>query len=152
MAEKIYRFINDKPAARWAVLILIALAMFFGYMFVDVMSPIQALVEAEKGWTPNVYGTYASSEYILNVCGFLILAGIILDKMGIRFTGILSTSLMFAGALIKFEFVFRQFVVLGSFQVFFFSYKFLIIKGFVLFVCPFGPADLYLKREFVLSN
>ena len=102
MAEKIYRFINDKPAARWAVLILIALAMFFGYMFVDVMSPIQALVEAEKGWTPNVYGTYASSEYILNVCGFLILAGIILDKMGIRFTGILSTSLMFAGALIKF--------------------------------------------------
>ena len=61
MAEKIYRFINDKPAARWAVLILIALAMFFGYMFVDVMSPIQALVEAEKGWTPNVYGTYASS-------------------------------------------------------------------------------------------
>lgn len=102
MAEKIYHFINDNPAARWMVLILIALAMFFGYMFVDVMSPIQSLVEAEKGWSPNVYGTYASSEYILNVCGFLILAGIILDKMGIRFTGILSTSLMFAGALIKF--------------------------------------------------
>ena len=102
MSEKIYRFINDKPAARWAALILIALAMFFGYMFVDVMSPIQSLLEAEKGWTPNVYGTYASSEYILNVCGFLILAGIILDKMGIRFTGILSTSLMLGGAVIKF--------------------------------------------------
>ncbi len=102
MSEKIYRFINDKPAARWAALILIALAMFFGYMFVDVMSPIQSLLEAEKGWTPNVYGTYASSEYILNVCGFLILAGIILDKMGIRFTGILSTSLMLGGAIIKF--------------------------------------------------
>ncbi len=102
MSEKIYRFINDKPAARWAALILIALAMFFGYMFVDVMSPIQSLLEAEKGWTPNVYGTYASSEYILNVCGFLILAGIILDKMGIRFTGILSTSLMLGGAILKF--------------------------------------------------
>lgn len=102
MAEKIQRFINDNPAARWTVLVLIALAMFFGYMFVDVMSPIQSLVEAEKGWTPDVYGTYASSEYILNVCGFLILAGIILDKMGIRFTGILSTSLMLGGALIKF--------------------------------------------------
>ncbi len=102
MSEKIYRFINDKPAARWAALILIALAMFFGYMFVDVMSPIQSLVEAEKGWTPNVYGTYASSEYILNVCGFLILAAIIRDKMGIRFTGILSTSLMLGGAIIKF--------------------------------------------------
>ena len=52
----------------------------------------------------------------------------------------------------EFEFVFRQFVVLGSFQVFFFSYKFLIIKGFILLICPLGPADLYLKREFILSN
>lgn len=102
MSEKVYKFINDNPAARWAVLILIALAMFFGYMFVDVMSPIQSLVEVEKGWTPGIFGTYASSEYILNVCGFLILAGIILDKMGIRFTGILSTSLMLGGAIIKF--------------------------------------------------
>ena len=102
MAEKVKKLLNDYPAARWAALILIALAMFFGYMFVDVMSPLQALVEAEKGWTPGVFGTYASAEYILNVCGFLILAGIILDKMGVRFTGILSTSMMLAGAAIKF--------------------------------------------------
>ena len=93
---------NDIPALRWTALILIALAMFFGYMFVDVMSPLQALVEQQRGWTPSVFGTYASAEYILNVCGFLILAGIILDKMGVRFTGILSTSMMFAGAAIKY--------------------------------------------------
>lgn len=102
MSEKIIKLINDKPAARWAALILVALAMFFGYMFVDVMSPLQSLVEQQRGWTPGVFGTYASAEYILNVCGFLILAGIILDKMGVRFTGILSTSLMFAGAVIKY--------------------------------------------------
>lgn len=102
MAEKVKKLLNDYPAARWAVLVLIALAMFFGYMFVDVMSPLQALVESEKGWTPGVFGTYASSEYILNVCGFLILAGIILDKMGVRFTGILSTGMMLAGACIKY--------------------------------------------------
>jgi MFS family permease len=94
--------LNDKAWARWTALILIALMMFFGYMFVDVMSPLQALVESEKGWTPSVFGTYASAEYILNVCGFLILAGIILDKMGIRFTGVLSASMMFIGAAIKF--------------------------------------------------
>ena len=94
--------LNDKAWARWTALILIALMMFFGYMFVDVMSPLQALVESEKGWTPSVFGTYASAEYILNVCGFLILAGIILDKMGIRFTGVLSASMMFVGAAIKF--------------------------------------------------
>ncbi|MDO5443611.1 MAG: MFS transporter, partial [Bacteroidia bacterium] len=102
MSEKIQQLMNDKPALRWTALILIALAMFFGYMFVDVMSPLQALVEAEKGWTPSVFGTYASAEYILNVCGFLILAGIILDKMGVRFTGILSTSMMLGGAVIKY--------------------------------------------------
>jgi len=102
MSEKVKKLMNDYPAARWAALILIALAMFFGYMFVDVMSPLQALVENQRGWTPSIFGTYASSEYILNVCGFLILAGIILDKMGVRFTGILSTAMMFAGATIKY--------------------------------------------------
>ena len=102
MAETIKKLMNDYPALRWTALVLIALAMFFGYMFVDVMSPLQALVENQRGWTPSVFGTYASAEYILNVCGFLILAGIILDKMGIRFTGILSTSMMFCGAVIKY--------------------------------------------------
>ena len=78
MISKTQQLLNDKAWARWTALILVALMMFFGYMFVDVMSPLQALVEAEKGWTPSVFGTYASAEYILNVCGFLILAGIIL--------------------------------------------------------------------------
>ena len=71
-------------------------------MFVDLMSPIQALIESQRGWTPDVFGTYAASEYILNVCGFLIIAGVILDKTGIRFTGELSASLMLIGAVIKF--------------------------------------------------
>lgn len=102
MTEKIQKLINDSPAARWTALILIALMMFFGYMFVDLMSPLQSLVETERGWTPSVFGTYAAGEYILNVCGFLIIAGIILDKCGIRFTGTLSASLMFLGAVIKF--------------------------------------------------
>lgn len=102
MTEKLQKLMNDSAAARWTALILIALMMFFGYMFVDVMSPLESLVEAERSWVPEVFGTYAAAEYILNVCGFLILAGIILDKMGIRFTGILSACLMFAGATIKF--------------------------------------------------
>ncbi len=102
MTEKITKLMNDSPAIRWIALILIALMMFFGYMFVDVMSPLQQMIEGTHGWTPDIFGTYAASEYILNVCGFLILAGIILDKMGIRFTGVLSASMMFIGAAIKF--------------------------------------------------
>ena len=102
MTEKLQQTLRDSAGARWAALILIALMMFFAYMFVDVMSPLQTLIESERGWTPNVFGTYAASEYILNVCGFLILAGIILDKCGVRFTGTLSASLMVVGAAIKY--------------------------------------------------
>ena len=50
MAEKVRKLLNDYPAARWAVLILIALAMFFAYMFVDVMSPLKSLIESTRGW------------------------------------------------------------------------------------------------------
>ena len=102
MAEKVRKFLNDYPAARWGALILIASMMFFAYMFVDVMSPLKSMIEQQRGWTSTVFGTYAASEYILNVCGFLILAGIILDKMGVRFTGTLSASLMVIGAVIKY--------------------------------------------------
>ena len=102
MTEQIRKNLSDSRIVRWAVLILIALAMFFAYMFVDVMSPLQSLIEQKRGWDSSTFGTYAASEYILNVCGFLILAGIILDKCGVRFTGILSTSLMVIGAAIKY--------------------------------------------------
>ena len=102
MADKLNRLMNDSFIARWSVLILVALMMFFAYMFVDVMSPLKSLVESSLGWNSNVFGTYAASEYILNVCGFLIIAGVLLDKLGVRFSGVLAASLMVAGAAIKF--------------------------------------------------
>ncbi len=94
--------LNDNAFARWTALVLIALMMFFAYMFVDVLSPLQTLLESNKGWNAETYGTFCSSEYFLNVFAFfLIFAGIILDKMGIRFTGILSGAVMVIGASIK---------------------------------------------------
>ena len=67
------------------------------------MSPLKSLIESSRGWDSGTFGTYAASEYFLNVFFFfLIFAGIILDKMGIRFTGLLSASLMVIGASIKF--------------------------------------------------
>lgn len=103
MAEKLSKKLNDSFAVRWTALILIASMMFFAYMFVDVMSPLKSLIESARGWDSGTFGTYAASEYFLNVfVFFLIFAGIILDKMGIRFTGLLSASLMVVGASIKF--------------------------------------------------
>ena len=103
MTQTIQRKLNDSAFVRWTALILIALMMFFGYMFVDMLSPLKSQLESSLGWNSTTFGTYASSEYFLNVfCFFLIFAGIILDKMGIRFTGMLSASLMVVGACIKF--------------------------------------------------
>ena len=93
MTAKTQQMLNDKAWARWLALILIASMMFFAYMFVDVMSPLKSLLEEKLHWDSASFGTYAASEYFLNVFFFfLIFAGIILDKMGIRFTGVLSAS------------------------------------------------------------
>ena len=100
--EKIQILLRDKAWARWTVLVLVASMMFFAYMFVDILSPLASLLNDSLGWDQGVFGTYAAGEYLLNVFGFLILAGIILDKMGVRFTGLLSASLMVIGAAIKF--------------------------------------------------
>lgn len=101
MTKQVQMYLNDKAWARWTALVLIALMMFFAYMFVDVMGPIKSMLLPDLGWKSTAYGTYRASEYILNVCGFLIIAGFILDKTGIRFTGVLSASLMVIGAVIK---------------------------------------------------
>lgn len=102
MTELIKNTLRDNAWARWMVLILVASMMFFAYMFVDILSPLASLLNDSLSWDQGVFGTYAAGEYILNVFGFLILAGIILDKTGVRFTGMLSASLMVVGAAIKY--------------------------------------------------
>lgn len=102
MTQAITQKLNDSFVARWTALILIASMMFFAYMFVDVLSPLQTMLETARGWTPEIYGSVVSSEYFLNVFAlFLIFAGIILDKTGIRFSGLFAASLMVIGAGIK---------------------------------------------------
>ena len=102
MVKQLQQTLRDSALARWVVLILVASMMFFAYMFVDILSPLASLLNETIGWDQGVFGTYAAGEYLLNVFGFLILAGIILDKMGVRFTGLLSASLMVIGAAIKY--------------------------------------------------
>lgn len=87
---------------RWTALVLLASAMFFAYIFVDVLSPLQGLLQTQRGWDPDAYGHFAGSEPFLNVfVFFLIFAGIILDKMGVRFTAFLSGVVMVLGAAIN---------------------------------------------------
>lgn len=103
MVETFQKKLSDSPAWRWTALILLASAMFFAYIFVDILSPLQEFLQTQHGWDPIAYGRFAGSEPFLNVfVFFLIFAGIILDKMGVRFTAILSGAVMVVGASINY--------------------------------------------------
>ena len=94
--------LRDSAAMRWLALLLLALAMFCAYIFMDILSPIKDLMLSERGWDSTAFGTMQGAETFLNVfVFFLIFAGIILDKMGVRFTAVLSGAVMLIGALIK---------------------------------------------------
>lgn len=103
MVETFQKKLSDSPAWRWTALVLLASAMFFAYIFVDILSPLQEFLQTQHGWDPIAYGRFAGSEPFLNVfVFFLIFAGIILDKMGVRFTSILSGTVMVVGASINY--------------------------------------------------
>lgn len=94
--------LNDKAWARWTALGLLAFAMFCSYIFMDILSPIKDLLQSTRGWDSTAFGTMQGSETFLNVfIFFLIFAGIILDKMGVRFTALLSGAVMLVGATIN---------------------------------------------------
>ncbi len=95
--------LRDNAGMRWTALLLLALAMFCAYIFMDILSPIKDLMQTERGWDSLAFGTMQGSETFLNVfVFFLIFAGIILDKMGVRFTAVLSGAVMLVGGLIKY--------------------------------------------------
>ena len=101
MTEKLT--LRDNPTMRWIALLLLALAMFCSYIFMDILSPIKDLMQTERGWDSLAFGTMQGAETFLNVfVFFLIFAGIILDKMGVRFTAVLSGVVMLVGGLIKY--------------------------------------------------
>lgn len=114
MVEKIQTTLRDSASARWTALLLLAFAMFCSYIFMDILSPIKDLLESTRGWDSKAFGTYAGSETFLNVfIFFLIFAGIILDKMGVRFTALLSGAVMLVGAVINWYAVTESFIGSG---------------------------------------
>ena len=111
MGTNVYKVLRDNPAMRWTALLLLALAMFCSYIFMDILSPIKDLMMSEREWDSTAFGTMQGSETFLNVfVFFLIFAGIILDKMGVRFTAVLSGAVMLVGALIKYFAVSEAFI------------------------------------------
>lgn len=95
--------VSDSKAARWTALVVVAFTMFAGYYIADVMAPLKGLLENQLSWNSTEYGFFTSAYGWFNVfLFFLIIGGIILDKMGVRFTGMGSAMVMVLGTAIKY--------------------------------------------------
>lgn len=95
--------ISESKAARWAALIIVSFTMMWGYFLTDALSPLMTMLEEQMNWSSSEFGLFNSAYSWFNVYLFLLVfGGIILDKMGVRFTGIVTCVLMLSGALIKY--------------------------------------------------
>lgn len=103
MVTEIQETLRESKAMRWLALFIVSFTMMFGYFFTEVISPLKPMLEAQLGWDSTAYGTVTSAYGWFNVfLLMLIFGGLVLDKMGIRFTAIGSALVMVIGALLKY--------------------------------------------------
>jgi nitrate/nitrite transporter NarK len=101
--ETVTNTLRDSKVARWSALAVVAFTMLCGYYLTDVMAPLKPMLEKELLWNSADYGFFTSAYGWFNVfLLMLIFGGIILDKMGVRFTGKMATIIMVIGTAIKY--------------------------------------------------
>ena len=103
MENQTIQKLNDKAWARWSALFIVAFTMMAAYYVNDVMAPLKSMLEGELHWTSGEFGFFTGAYSFLNVfLLMLIWGGLILDRFGIRFTGLLATILMVGGTLAEY--------------------------------------------------
>ncbi len=149
MTEAISKSLRDNVGVRWFVLILVSLCMLIAYTFMEVLSPLQTLVQSTYGWSGSEWGVVTGAQGYLNVFAFmLIFAGIILDKMGIRFTAVSSGLVMILGAIIKY-WAFAGNFEMGSEIIGIDSRVFVSAAGFAIFCVGAEGAGITVSRIIV---
>jgi nitrate/nitrite transporter NarK len=95
--------LRDKKGLRWTVLALVSVTMLCAYYLTDALAPLETRLEIALNWSASDYGWYTGAYGWFNVFLLMLLfSGMILDKLGVRFTGILSIAIMLVGAGIKY--------------------------------------------------
>ena len=101
--EELKKSLRESKSARWLVLILVSFTMMCMYYLTDAMAPLQERLQANLSWSASDYGFFTGAYGWFNVfLLMLVFSGMILDKLGTRFTGILAIGIMLAGAFIKY--------------------------------------------------
>ncbi|MDR2086977.1 MAG: MFS transporter, partial [Dysgonamonadaceae bacterium] len=95
--------LRDKKGFRWAILALVSVSMLCAYYLSDALAPLELHLEALLNWSASDYGFYSGAYGWFNIFLFmLIFGGMILDRKGVKFTGLLAISIMLLGAGIKY--------------------------------------------------
>jgi len=108
MKDVMRKKLSESKGARWGVLALVSFTMLCGYFLTDVMSPLKPMLQLPVdqgglGWDNSDYGFFTSAYGWFNVfLLMLIFGGMILDKMGVRFTGAMSLGIMVTGIGMKY--------------------------------------------------
>ena len=84
---------------RWAVLVVISLAMFGNYYVYDAISPIADLLKSQLGFSDTNIGTLNAIYSIPNIIMVLI-GGIIIDRIGVKRATMLFGVLCFIGSVV----------------------------------------------------
>lgn len=90
--------LRDRAAMRWSALFIVAFTMMAAYYVNDIMAPLKTMLEEQLLWTSGEFGFFTGAYSFLNVfLLMLIWGGLILDRFGIRFTGLTAAILMVGG-------------------------------------------------------
>jgi len=135
--ETITNTLRDSKIARWSALAVVSFTMLCGYYLTDVMAPLKGLLEGQLNWNSSEFGFFTSAYGWFNVfLLMLIVGGIILDKMGVRFTGLMAASIMVAGTFLKYFAVSTHTLDGQMWHILWFDVKaqvFLAALGFAIF-------------------
>ncbi len=108
MTTALKQTLRDSWVARWTALIIVSFTMMWGYFLTDAMSPLMDMLgisveQGGMGWSASDFGNFNWAYMWFNVFFFaLLFGGIILDKIGVRLTGVVTCLFMVAGAGIKY--------------------------------------------------
>lgn len=85
---------------RWLILLVVSLVMFGSYYIYDALSPINESIQQSMGIDNARFGLLFSFYALPNLFFLLIVAGFLLDRLGIRKAGTFYVFLILLGSLI----------------------------------------------------
>ncbi len=88
----------EKPWWRWLVLLIVSLVMFGSYYVYDALSPLNDYIQQGMGISNEDFGKLFTFYSIPNLFFLLVVAGFLLDKIGVRRAGTLYAFLILLGS------------------------------------------------------